>query len=111
LTGYASVAQVDRSPLMGQWRGTARTPGGDLEYRLTINKIDGDKVTGTLLVVPSRVYTGEEPFEGTLAGNILQFTTVKSKRRATLTIDGDVMEGEGRGAVNYSIENVRKVQQ
>jgi len=82
---------------------------GTLDYQLTIKKIDGEKVAGTLLVVPSRVYQGEEPFEGTVAGNVLRFTTVTSKRTATLTIEGDVMNGEGLGALNYKIENVRKV--
>lgn len=108
-SAYTAVWQVDRLDLIGQWRGIAKTPVGDLDYRLTIKNINGEKVTGTLLVVPSRVYQGEEPFEGTLAGNVLRFATVTSKRAATLTIEGDVMSGEGVGALNYKIENVRKV--
>ena len=108
-SAYTAVGQVGRPELIGQWRGIAKTPVGTLDYQLTINKIDGEKVAGTLLVVPSRVYTGEEPFEGTLVGSVLQFTTVKTERTATLTIEGNVMSGEGRGVLNYKIENVRKV--
>jgi hypothetical protein len=104
-----ALGQDVRSALIGQWQGVAKTPVGALDYHLRIDKIDGEKVAGTLLVVPSRVYTGEEPFEGTLVGNTLRFTTTTTKRAATLTIDGDMMTGEGRGATNYKIENVRKV--
>ena len=106
--GSLAVAQmaVDPQSLAGEWVGTWQDkapPGASGAYYLTIEKVDGNKVTGKGEVLGRPSY--KFPFVGVLSGNRLTFgrDTV-----VDLTIDGDRMEGGSTGQVNRVIKLVKK---
>jgi len=84
-----------RSDFLGQWQGDAEW---DSHYYLTISSIDGEKVLGTMQIIPSIITNAPEEFEGKLVGNELTFTTVTTRRGARLELVDRELRGEGWNA-------------
>ena len=86
---------VDPQSLVGEWRGSwvdKRQGKVNGQYSLTIDKVDGDKVSGTGVLSGRR--TTEFKFNGTLAGDRLTF----GRETVTdLVIQGTQMRGTSEG--------------
>ena len=95
----AQSAGIDPMTLVGGiWKGTAAllASTGPLDIELSIEKVVGTQVFGTILVkgrLPSTPENGNTKFEAALVGNRLTFATPQSK--VDLTISDDTKEMTG----------------
>ena len=88
-------APLDPQSLVGEWSGTwtAKHHGGNGQYHVTIERVEGNKVFGQV------VKSGRDRFNivGTLAGNRLKFGG--SGNPTELLIEGNQMKGSTQGAI------------
>ena len=97
VTDSASKTQVDPQYLVGEWGGTWQLQPQvqyNGPYYLTIEKVDGNQVTGKGWASSPRVF--EWRFRGTLDGNRLIYADMAGVTTVELTIYGNTMEGPAR---------------
>ena len=103
LSVSAASAQslIDPQSLVGEWQGTWKGRTGNREtssgYSLTVERVDGDKVSLKVLSIEQAVRE-EQSVQGRLNGNVLTYG------RVTLTIDGNRMTGKSSAGRGREIE-------
>ena len=92
------VTAVDPQSLVGSWVGSWTETGRRAlsgRYIMTIDKVEGDRVSGTAEMVGRRVQVPPFRVAGTLSGNRLTYGT---RVQTELMIDGGRMTGKTSGA-------------
>lgn len=123
LLGSAHVATSQQAPaptfmandLAGEWEGQWQTPWASGALYVTIKKIDGDQVLGTIYIRGNAHYHNRDlTLTGTLRGNRLagSFPTMPGSPAATyeweIGPDGKAMTGWGEAAARSSISLKKK---
>ena len=98
-------SSVDPQSLIGEWQGTWKGRAGNREtsggYTLTVERVDGDKVSLKVLSVEQKARE-ERSVEGKLNGNVLTYGPVE------LTIDGTTMRGKSSAGRGRDIELMKR---
>jgi len=116
-SGCAKQDWIDRTlvtvDVTGTWSGrleggaAAGVPG---EYRLEL-KQEGATVTGFLSEIGVNSTTGKVtgPINGSVAGDLFSFSSIRDMVRAVLTVNGDEMTGTWSGSTTRPI-TLRRVE-
>jgi hypothetical protein len=108
-TASAQQPAVDPQLLVGEWVGTWVAPyirGSSGDYKLTITKVDGDRVWGHSQW--SGNVSGEHDFEGTIRGNIFHYNSTNGRNESEYVINGDTMKGWGKAKIGESNMSLKK---
>ncbi len=111
LPAWAQAPAVDPRSLVGEWQGTWRggthireTSG---RYSLTIARVDGNAVFGTVDGVGAQA-TFTYPVQGSVTGNTLRFTNPRGIA-TELVVSGNTMTGTSPGGVARQEIEIMKV--
>jgi len=92
----ANAQSVDPQSLLGEWWGEVKGTA-NLQYFLTITKVDGNNVEGKAHAIGARAFP-EYPIWGTINGNVLKYQDANKDLTVELVIDGARMNGTGKRA-------------
>jgi hypothetical protein len=94
----------------GTWEGSVHTTAGYGSGHYTLNlEQRGPQVKGYMLQAGMGVGSRPGPIEGTVAGDVFSFRQTNTNRTAEMTVSGDEMTGEIRGAVGRGTVTLRRV--
>jgi hypothetical protein len=104
-------AQSNTSSWVGAYEGTVTiVSGGDAgkgpgSYRLVIDRVDGEKVTGSIrIAMPGATRVLSSPITGVIDGDILRAQQVGGPGTGVFTRDGNMLRGTGYGTATTRVE-------